>query len=157
MESSLFQIGNFTLNSGRKSDFKIECDALSLGDLEAIAYLLSKRVKSFCKVVGVPRGGIELAIAMKQYCIPEARAILLVDDVYTTGGSMARARDELLKPYYGKKEIRPEVNGAVIFARNPVEHPWIVPLFTMSYASQQEPLPQPGVPMMDLTEKTRLI
>lgn len=153
---SLFQLGNFTLNSGKESDFKIECDDLTLGDLEAVAYLLYKRVRPFSAVVGVPRGGIELANVMRQYCTPDAKSILLVDDVYTTGGSMVRSKDELLKPYYGKKEIRPEVNGAVIFARNPIEHPWIVPLFTMSYAPQ-EPLPQPGVPMMDLTEKTRLI
>ncbi len=53
---NLFIRQNFILHSGKPSDFKIECDALTDDDWECLAYLIAKRV-SFSSVVGVPNGG----------------------------------------------------------------------------------------------------
>lgn len=121
MNKDLIQLGKFSLHSGETSDFKIDCDALNIRELRAIAYLLSKRLPPFKLAVGVPTGGTKIAGCMEKYYSksPDAR-ILIVDDVYTTGASMNQLRAEI-----------PEAMGAVIFARNnPPE--WITPLFVMS-------------------------
>lgn len=123
---NLFQLGDFTLNSGRKSRLKIECDAWTAADVDCLAFLIAKRVGPFGSVEGVPRGGLRLADALAQYeehgdGIPH----LIVDDVLTTGGSMERllaARNREGKTY--------RVMGAVVFARgNPL--PWVKALFPL--------------------------
>lgn len=123
----LFQLGEFTLHSGEKSFYKIDCDALTDDDMDAIAFLLSKRLPPFGNVIGVPRGGLRLAKALQEYCHADSSLILIVDDVYTTGNSMEEARTE----HSG------DVVGSVIFARRPVPH-WIVPLFTLTPTAQDE-------------------
>jgi len=118
----LFQLGNFTLHSGDKSDFKIDCDAFTNKDLECIAYLISRRHK-FGKVIGIPEGGLKLAEALEQY-ITEG-ATLIVDDVLTTGKSMEKARTH----------CKGEVIGVVVFTRNECPD-WIRPLFSMVEAER---------------------
>ena len=122
---SLFQKGNFQLASGAVSTFKIECDALTDEDLECIAYLLFQRIPhEFAEVVGVPTGGVRLAKAMEKYITPGYSPTLIVDDVFTTGGSFDRFIKE--KGYDKMRYM-----AAVIFARHePPE--WITPLFIMS-------------------------
>lgn len=120
---SLFQLGAVTLHSGAQSDFKIDCDALTDADIECLAYLISKRVKPFYSVEGIPTGGIRLARALKQYLTSDHSApMLLVDDVFTTGTSM-EVKARACRPYL-------PVIGAVIFSRGPVPD-WITPLFRM--------------------------
>lgn len=120
---ALFQLGDFTLNSGIRSPVKIECDALTDDDIETCAFLLSQRVDPFDVVEGVPRGGVRLAEAMEKYAaepIPgRDRRLLIVDDVLTTGGSMDRWRRGRF------------AQGAVLFAWTEPD-PWVVPLFTVS-------------------------
>lgn len=116
---NLFQLGSFTLSSGKGSSFKIECDALRTGSWEAIAAELVKRLPDFGDVEGVERGGIPLAEAMFPYITNGP--LLIVDDVLTTGSSIERQRDG-----------RPAV-GAVVFAREAQLIPsWVVPLFVMT-------------------------
>jgi orotate phosphoribosyltransferase len=114
---NLFRSGNFTLNSGKTSTFKIDCDALTEEDIETIARIASEELPTFGAVEGVPTGGLRLAAAMQKYCTadtPDA-PLLIVDDVLTTGGSMERFRA-------GRTAI-----GFVVFARG--ECPaWIAPL-----------------------------
>lgn len=122
---NLFQLGDFTLASGRKSAWKIDCDALSDDDINTLASLINNIVDPFCWVGGVPRGGLRLAEAMKQYATPNAaNNYLIVDDVFTTGKSVMKWKNALC--------FHPEANvqGAVIFARGPVFH-WVRALFTM--------------------------
>lgn len=116
--NGLFQLGIFTLHSGEKASFKIDCDALTESDMECIAWMLNLKLPPFGTVEGIPRGGMRLAVAMEKYITPSSKRILLVDDVYTTGMSMEVARG-----------LR-HVTGAVIFARNKPSY-WIVPLFSM--------------------------
>ncbi len=120
---NLFQYGKFVLNSGRISELKIECDTLEEKDIETLAWMISKIVKPFVSVEGIPKGGLRLAKALEKYKIPGAwNAHLIVDDVLTTGNSMLNARDEY--------NIMEPVIGAVIFARGKCPT-WIRPLFPL--------------------------
>ncbi len=107
MVEDLFQIGSFTLHSSIKSDYLINCNALSDNSIKAIAAQLVKRLPRFSSVEGIPRGGLRLAEAMKMYISPTGLH-LIADDVFTTGMSMEEFRS---------KSDR-ECVGAVIFARN---------------------------------------
>lgn len=120
---TLFQKVNLVLNSGKSSDFKIECDYLTTEDIECFAYLISKKYK-FGKVVGVPRGGVRIEDALQQYSTNDNDTLLIVDDVLTTGGSMERYK----KMYedWGYSNIV----GVVLFARGECPN-WIKPIFQM--------------------------
>lgn len=85
---SLFQTGNFVLASGKVSRFKIECDTLTDEDWETLALMLSSKLPPFGQVHGVPTGGLKLASVLKKLTHPTSPQILVVDDVWTTGGSM---------------------------------------------------------------------
>lgn len=117
---NLFQLGDFTLNSGAKSRWKLECDALSDKDIECLALMIKQLVGQFSSVEGVPRGGLRLAAALEPHR-DLAGPHLIVDDVLTTGGSMERA---LLKHEKSKRI------GAVIFARGQCPL-WVKAVFQM--------------------------
>ncbi len=108
----LFKVGEFTLRSGAKSKFKIECDALTPEDWEGLALMAVEHLPPFGLVEGVPRGGLPFADALRPYATPGCETLLIVDDVGTTGGSMERHRN-------GRKAI-----GLVAFKRGPLP-PWV--------------------------------
>jgi len=123
---SLFKKGRIKLHSGKISDFKIECDALTDEDLDTLAYLVSKKVK-FGIVSGIPRGGLRFANILRKYRNPTG-FVLIVDDVLTTGNSMNEERERMAKllglsPKKGFK-------GVVIFARGKCPD-WVTPIFQM--------------------------
>lgn len=113
----LFQAGQIELHSGAKTNWKIECDALSDSEIDTLALMLSEILPAFGSVEGVPRGGDRLAKAMLRYCT--TGPLLIVDDVLTTGNSMAAHR-----------AFRKRTIGAVLFARGQCP-PWVVPLFQL--------------------------
>ena len=122
---SLFQTGAFILHSGDPSTFKIDCDALTDADWAALAKEIAARVAPFTEVVGIPRGGLKLAEALKPYRTQKlGGAFLIVDDVLTTGRSMEEAREEHEKKWS-------LILGAVVFARTSIWPWWITPLFEM--------------------------
>jgi len=123
---NLFKKGEIKLHSGKISDFKIECDALSYDDLDTLAYLVSKKIK-FVVVNGVPQGGLKFAEALRKYK-SETGPVLIVDDVLTTGNSMneERARVSKLLSLNSKKDFK----GVVIFARGKCPK-WVTPIFQM--------------------------
>lgn len=112
---NLFQRGDFTLSSGQRSDWKIECDALIDDDIETLACIGAKLVCPFGRVIGVPRGGLRLAKAIEPYGTDGPT--LIVDDVLTTGRSM-----EIFK------QGHLHAKGIVIFARGSVPS-WVTPIF----------------------------
>lgn len=112
----LFQRHNFVSHSGLLLSWKIECDALSGDDIETLAYLIGKSFQ-FSGVVGIPRGGLKLAEALKEYA-GTGENMLTVDDVLTTGGSMEEMR----------QKIEQKCFGVVLFARGECPD-WITPLF----------------------------
>lgn len=114
----LFKYGAFKLHSGHATFFKIDCDALSDGDLKTLAILIKEALPPFGVVEGVPSGGIRLAAALEKLKSPYSQSLLIVDDVLTTGTSMEDQR--------GGREAQ----GVVIFARGTCPD-WVWSIFQM--------------------------
>lgn len=119
MIASLFQIGQFKLHSGNDSIFKIDCDALSIKDWEAIARIVSLSLGPWQHVEGVPSGGIMFAKALSKYNDDTSNLLLIADDVLTTGNSMEEHRAN-----------RTAV-GIVLFSRGQCPN-WITSVFKMT-------------------------
>jgi orotate phosphoribosyltransferase len=123
----IFQRGNFTLASGAKSSWKIECDALTAADWDGLAVMLVAFLPGpFGRVIGVPRGGVPFADALGEYATGDDLPILVVDDVWTTGGSMSRFITNELGYIWPSDDFF----SAVAFARNPVPD-GVTALFSM--------------------------
>jgi hypothetical protein len=110
----LFELGEFTLHSGAKAKWRINCEVLSDDDLRAIAAMIAGMVGPFGSVEGVPTGGLRLAEMLRP--MATRGRLLIVDDVSTTGASMEEHRA-------GRDAI-----GAVIFDRG-VAPRWVRALF----------------------------
>lgn len=121
-QQSLFRRGEFTLASGKRAGWKIECDALTDNDWLSLAYMLAAGLPEFGSVHGVPRGGLKLAQVLEVWVEPTSELRLVVDDVWTTGGSMNRFIDTLPKQ---------DTIGAVVFARGWTPT-WVLPMFRMA-------------------------
>lgn len=123
---NLFQLGSFTLHSGERSGFKIECDALTEADWEGLAAMISDHlVAPPGVVIGVPTGGAKLAAAMNRWhTFPMPGAYrLIVDDVLTTGASITAM-------------MRPGDVGFVVFSRGRCP-PGVRALFQMPIGDDQ--------------------
>lgn len=121
MEDNLFVRQEIILHSGDKSDFKIECDALSNDDWQCLAYLISKMVR-FRYVWAIPTGANKLGIFLLKYLEDDENLpTLIVDDVFTTGRSMEEARSQM----------KGDVIGVVVFSRGKCPN-WITPIFQMA-------------------------
>ena len=132
VESNWIQIGEFPLHSGRVSELKFELDKFTESDWEAIAYLAGKAFK-FQYVVGIPTGGMRLAQAMAKYATNDPDdPIALVDDVWTTGGSMRVAYDEIFEtlPMHKTLKAANGILGIVAIARAKPDG-WVNPFLTM--------------------------
>lgn len=128
---ALFQKGDFTLRSGKKSAYKIECDSLTFADWEGIAAgIMEEKLIDvpFSTAVGVPRGGVPLANALGSYVTPGVNTLLICEDVVTTGGSIEKFRREhVLDSNWDA------IRGVVFIARGKCPD-WVVPFL-------QQPLP----------------
>lgn len=125
---TLFQDGDFTLHSGDKSDWIIDCGALTDDDLRVLAKLIVKTLPPFERVIGIPRGGLRFAAQLERHTTIGGPAVLLVDDVYTTGASLREARQKL----FDEDVALGAAVGVVLFARTADVPWWVVPLFTFS-------------------------
>ena len=114
--SPLFQFGDFTLASGKRSHFKLECDAISPEEWHSLARIIRPILPPYGQAVGVPRGGHVWAGILEHYRTPGEKRILFVDDVWTTGGSMMAEIYDFYK--MGHEPI--QWHGLVLFARGPV-------------------------------------
>jgi orotate phosphoribosyltransferase len=120
----LIQSGKIKLHSGSHSDWKIDCDALGPGDLDTLARMVANRFK-FHNTVGIPEGGLRFAQALRYYCVRRDEqadtAMLVVDDVMTTGNSMIQAMSA-----YG------DSIGVVIFSRRRFGLIDVYPIFQLN-------------------------
>jgi hypothetical protein len=132
---TLFQQVKFVMHSGGIGHWKIECDALSDGEIECLALMLAEVLPPFGSVYGIPRGGARIARALERYAA--TGPVLIVDDVLTTGHSMEGARQGIAAR---SGALDSSSLGAVLFARGPCPG-WITPLFRMTARS-----PFPSVP-----------
>lgn len=124
---NLFQLGDFTLSSGEKSFFKIECDALTDLDIQGLARIIRERYK-FKRVAKVSTGGDRLFEALKGYEDKNERITLIVEDVLNTGKSITKVRDEVVHGMVGTAFA--DIVGVAIFAR--IYPPdWVYPIFQM--------------------------
>ena len=133
-ELVLFQHGDFVLASKAKSTWKIECDALTPEDWHGLAQMAMQFLdRPFSAVYGVPWGGMPLAEALRPWATGNKNdPALVVDDVWTTGGSMRRfITDMHVDRKFG------EHFGLVVFARNTPE-PWVTALFQMPSAYRKQ-------------------
>ena len=116
---NIFIREDFISHAGLPLTWKVECDALTDKDYEALAKIVSEKM-TFRDVKGIPRGGIPFENALKQYCTNNDNDRLLIcDDVYTTGTSM--------REVYEKDAI-----GVVVFARNEITDDWIKAIWQLS-------------------------
>jgi hypothetical protein len=124
---SLFHLGDFTLHTGARSSWKIDCDALTDEDITTLTVMIRAFAGPYSSVEGVPRGGLRLAEALRPF-VSLKGPHLIVDDVLTTGGSMERAKTV----YRGEVPARQwaKVIGVVLFARGQCPH-WVRPLFQL--------------------------
>lgn len=126
---NLFQRGDFTLRSGRKSTYKVECDAMTEADWAGVAAAIAeeKLLLPFSGVSGVPRGGVPFAAAMMKYVTPGANTLLVCEDIVTTGGSM----EKWLAGLVADPAVQFEwVIGVCFIARGEVPF-WVTPFLQM--------------------------
>lgn len=129
----LFQLGNFTFNSGIRSRFKIECDELSNDSIAALACVGAHQVCHFGRVLSVPKGksgspidnAKRFADALAIYARHDSTITLLVDDVWTTGGSMESFRAHVMRGPY-----RWTVGWVAVAYKMPAS--WVTPCMLMA-------------------------
>jgi hypothetical protein len=90
--TTLFDLSEFVGNSGNVLPWRVECDALTDADWEALAFMAVSLLPPFHTVEGVPRGGLPFADALREHCTTDGKTLLIADDVCTTGGSLTRHR-----------------------------------------------------------------
>lgn len=114
MNGSLFQRIHFTSASGQPLTWKVECDALTDEDWATLAEIAIEQFGlRFSKVYGVPHGGLPFAQALRAHVTHDPTdPTLVVDDVWTTGGSMRTFMEANL---FDANTIK-----LVAFARGPV-------------------------------------
>jgi len=117
--TDLLQFGWFSSSTSILLPWKIDCDALSDNDIEALARLIRGKFV-FGNVIGIPSGGLRLQQALTPYSEP-GNATLIVDDVLTTGTPMKVQKTKVHGPVF----------GVVIFARAPCPD-WVWPIFTVN-------------------------
>jgi len=144
---SLFQQGRFVLHSKKDSIFKIDCDALSDSDLDALAAIIVPVLPTFSKTVPIPTGGNRFAAALDKYATPAGHpCTIIVDDVYTSGASIQDAAASLDVSNGG---CWPP-HAVVIFARGTVPS-WVTAIFKGDPEIMEAP-----VPLQDDREWTKM-
>jgi hypothetical protein len=138
MRETLFRKVDFQMHSGGIAHYKIECDALTDGDIETLAWIIAQKSQQMTgedrtgirDVYGVPRGGCRLANALQKHRDRWGSIRLIVDDVLTTGASMEKAKSDLGWT---------DAYGVVIFARHQCPS-WVYPVFSMQYFNVRDEL-----------------
>lgn len=121
MKSTLFRYGGFRLRSGLQTSWKIDCDALTKRDWEALAWMARLLLEPYSRVVDCGGASKPFAEALRRIITIPGKT-LIADDVLTTGSTMDSMRHKI------GKEDGEECIGIVAFARGRCPA-WITPLF----------------------------
>lgn len=89
---SLFKLGNFILSSGERTDWVIDCNALSDGDIKAMVSIAIGILPPFGSVVATTHGDMRFVQELSHHSQDGGR-LLIAQDVITNGNSMEEARD----------------------------------------------------------------
>lgn len=129
---ALFQSGDFTVVHDRPLTWKIECDAISQDEWAGLAAIAAEVIDlgSFSTVLGVPRGGLPWAEALRPYCTGAGDRILVAEDVWMTGVSINKFVQDQGYPEFAWA-------GLVAFARVPITQHNVTALFTMTNGPNQ--------------------
>lgn len=126
----MFKSGEFISHSGKKLNWKIECDSLDRVDITTLAEIISSKFR-FGRVCSPPTNShfvLDLVRLLEHYHADrKSKTVLIVDDVVTTGRSLRVKRKELIS-----QGVKPDnITGVVIFSRGgcPV---WATPMFTLN-------------------------
>lgn len=154
---NLLNIGSFILRSGQKTRFKIDCDALTDADWDAIAALVVSQYQ-FSEVAGIPRGGTKLAERLIPHINNTSDTVLIVDDVLTTGTSVVELRKKLGFSEHTHHHIDDPDHkstrtclGFAVFQRGETGLWWVESLFKLNddfapvYASKSFTIPETAV------------
>lgn len=134
-DTPMIEYGSFIGHSGLMLPWKVNCDALTDEDWAGLAQIVRAQF-SFSQVMGIPRGGLKFAAALKPYRALKG-PLLLVDDVMTTGRSMEEYRARC--PFHPTMPTK----GVVVFSRGPVPD-WIHPIFVVNAWTQPAAVPPEG-------------
>ncbi len=128
----LFVNAKFTSSAGLELLWKIECDTMGPGDWECLADRVAERF-TFRAVHAVPKGkptgvdnGARFADALAHRRTEDGDYYLIADDVFSTGGSMDRARERTAR-------VMPHLPRIGVTAWNrtgQVPPQWIASIFT---------------------------
>lgn len=128
----MFKWNPFKSHSGKTLNWKIECDDLTLSDLDCIARMILS-AHSFHKVISPPTKSSNMNHLLSVLTTHESNngncEYLIVDDVYTTGKSMEETRKLLLDNHLVQNEHN--IKGVVMFSRNECPE-WITPIFQLN-------------------------
>lgn len=110
--------------------FKIDCDSLTDEDISCLAKL-ARRIVTPSQAIPVPTGGNRLAAQLELATLTGYPVI--VDDVWTTGGSVLKiaAEHDLLH------KLGTHAYCLVIFSRGSHPH-WVKPIFTLNPVLQTQ-------------------
>lgn len=130
ISTSLFQTANFILHSGRRSNWKIDCDYLTKSDWDTLAMMAVNILPPFNSVVGIPIGGIEFCNALLKYRSDPKKhdTLLIVDDVLTTGSSFIEMKEKVFNETTNKWN---QIIGCVAFSRG-YHFDWVTPIFLIN-------------------------
>ena len=142
-ERGIFRLGNFELHSGKKSQWKIECDMLVEEDYKTLAYIVAKEWKLKFGLVthvgakvnykGRIANSYNFKCALQEYETKTLQnPILIVDDVLTTGHSINEEK-RLCEHIYDDCGMV----GVVIFARGDCPS-WVKPIFRLEKTGFQK-------------------
>ncbi len=128
----LFVNAKFTSSAGLELLWKIECDAMEPGDWDCLADRVAERF-TFQAVHAVPKGkptgvdnGARFADALAHRRTEDGDYYLIADDVFSTGGSMDRAKERTAR-------VMPHLPRIGVTAWNrtgQVPPQWIASIFT---------------------------
>lgn len=132
-------ISEFSLHSGGKSFWKVDCDSLRPSELVIISGKIREMVGPYTRVVAVNSSLGSIVYDLRAHMLsikqvtPRVHTTLIIDDVYTTGASLISTYEVVEQEYKNAGLEEYEIKAVVLFNRSGNSLPyWAHALFTIS-------------------------